>query len=154
MEPIDELRTELAATVEKSKRRAAANYRYAYMCLLLAVIASGAATYLVATDGFSRQFVAAITATPALCLLVNHVFRFDQKLLWWRSRQRAIETLQRALKYEGGEVDKVSRRLSRCLEELELSYPRFGVNVFDRTDSSAARTTPIPGRRMAEDEAE
>jgi hypothetical protein len=125
---MDELRTHLEAEIAKYYRLGTGNYFAAYASYLTAVLASFFAALSIATDLFAKPTLAILTVLPGAVLLLNNVFRFEEKARWhWhRHYLLRLRDLLAQLIFEGCPAADVSDRMRSIILETESHYPAFG----------------------------
>ena len=121
------LAEELSSEAHKAQGLATRNFRIAFICLLVALVANGFAVIFVATDFGSKELRAALTALPGLLILTNQVFKFDMRSRWWWLRHHRVSALDRALRDQGVSAAEVSKMLSQIQLESERDYPAFDI---------------------------
>ena len=129
---------ELETDAKFCTRWAKNNYNLAQIIFGLTVLASFVASILVGvgakdwtTIGLSefqgRVLLSAITALPAMLLLVNNTMRFEDRAKWFWKKCRKVERMLRAVKYDPNtDIPKVMKEYSDMAEEMEQEWPAFG----------------------------
>ena len=133
-----ELRSELEVDTKFCQRWATNNYNLAQIIFGLSVLASFASSILVgigakdwSTIGINelqaRIILSAITALPALFLLVNNTMRFEERAKWFWRKCRKLERMLRTVKYDpAANISAIGKEYSDMAEEMELEWPAFG----------------------------
>jgi hypothetical protein len=116
----------LSERATKSRHDARKNDWAATLCYTLAIGGSFAATLFAALSDLPKAAIAALTAVPGTALLANSVFAFEKKCRWHRRRKHKYDSLALRLKFEGADVDALSKELREFEEKIDGEYPRFG----------------------------
>lgn len=117
----------------KSRLHAKKNDSFSTWCYIIAVFSSfiAASGGSLEKIGLNVAWVPLMAGVPALALLTNSVFAFEEKFLWHRRRRLAYRTLWMRLVYEREEIGVVSAAMREFDESIAQEYPRFG-NMGDK----------------------
>lgn len=114
------------------------NYNFAQAIFVFSVLASFVAAILVGIGskdwsvvGLSelggRILLSAMTALPALFLLINNTFRFEERAKWsWRKCRKTERLLRELRDSPTPDLARVSKDFSEMSEEMENEWPAFG----------------------------
>ena len=114
------------------------NYNLAQLIFGLSVLASFVSAILVGTGAKdwtavglteleSRILLSALTALPALLLLVNNTLRFEERAKWcWRKCRRTERLLRELRDSAAPDAARISTDFSAMSEEMEMEWPAFG----------------------------
>ena len=134
----NDLLNEMSGEAKYCAKWARNNYNLAQAIFGLSVLASFVAAILVgigAKDwtviGLSelggRILLSAMTALPALFLLVNNTFRFEERAKWsWRKCRKTEKLLRELRDSSAPDLARVSKDFSEMSEEMENEWPAFG----------------------------
>ncbi|MEW6157843.1 MAG: hypothetical protein AB1813_10445 [Verrucomicrobiota bacterium] len=87
-----------------------------------------AATLLVSLSMQAKALTAVLAALPAALMAINTMFRFERKTAWHWKKNKRLEALLRALRYENQVPAFVSQEFSRVEEEMDSEWISFGSN--------------------------
>lgn len=120
--------TDLAQEIARRSARAselARRYNFAtYTLLALAVSASAVASISVAAGQLTPVTNAILTAVPAIVVLVNSTFRFDERARYYFERRVNLDALGLRLGHESEDV--IAKELSAFIVTDQGKYPPFG----------------------------
>ena len=122
---MEELILELQNEAAKTRRNAQRNYYVAYGITVIIVVSSILAT-IFAGVGKGPEITAFIAAIPAALVFINTTFKFERKSAWHWKKNKRIESLIRALKYESADVGQISKEYSKLEQEMDEEWISFG----------------------------
>jgi hypothetical protein len=133
-DPKAELETEVIFCTRWAKN----NYNLAQVIFGLSVLASFVSSILVGVGAKDwtaiglnefqgRVLLSAITALPAMFLLVNNTMRFEERAKWFWKKCRRLERMLRMVRYDPAvDVPTLMTEYSNMAEEMEQEWPAFG----------------------------
>jgi hypothetical protein len=124
---------ELAKHIERLKRHAQSFSRGAYLCYVVAFVASAATSLLTVANWGPRPVLALLTAIPALALLCNSVFVFEAKTRWYWGKVAHYDGLLHRLKFERCVADEASKDKREFDSVMQEQYPKFSFNLLPVT---------------------
>ena len=116
---------ELQSEAAKTRRNARRNYYVAYGLTVIIVVSSIIATIFAGVDK-EPEITAFIAAIPAALVFINTTFKFERKSVWHWKKNKKIESLIRALKYENADAGKISKEYSKLDQEMDEEWISFG----------------------------
>ena len=134
----DELIQEMTAEAKYCAKWARNNYNFAQAIFIFSVLSSFIAAILVGIGGkdwsviglselWGRILLSAMTALPALFLLINNTFRFEERASWsWRKCRKTEKILRGVRDSSKPELVGASKEFSEMSEEMENEWPAFG----------------------------
>ncbi len=123
---MDALEKELVTATNAARYYARRNYVLGYLIAGATVLASIAAGLVVSLDIVPRAWSALLASLPAAMVAASTVFRFEQKSAWFWRKSKRMDTLLRAIRYEGVDVAAASRAFSQIEEDMEQEWVSFG----------------------------
>jgi hypothetical protein len=125
MQNLESLEKELTTCVRHYERRARQNYVVLYVLYIVSILASAAATILVAI-GKSGPLLAIVTALPGIAILANNSLKLQARSLWHYEKTRRLTSLFRELRDERSSRDLISKKLDDLEEEMDKTWPGWG----------------------------
>ena len=117
---------ELVDAITASRYYARRNYFLGYLVAAITVLSSIAAGLTVSFEIIPREVTAALASLPAAMVASTTVFRFEQKSAWFWRKSKRLDTLLRAIRYEGMGVAVASKTFSQIEEDMEQEWVSFG----------------------------
>lgn len=97
-----------------------------HFLLLTVVFASSYPAFAQIFGNGQSKFTAAIAAIPALILLFQRTFKWEQRGEWHWDYRRRLKSILRETRDQGLTLSEASKKLSKLEEELAGSFP--GIN--------------------------
>lgn len=123
---MEELEKELVAAVQAARYYARRNYVLGYLVAGATVLSSIAAGLTANMDNVPKAITAALASWPAAMVAASTVFRFDPKSAWFWQKSKALESLLRAIRFEGMSLPEASQRFSEIEVGMERNWIGFG----------------------------
>ena len=120
------------AFTDKLSRRAASyrrwsklNYGTAYTATVIAILASFFASLTALTTKLPSGWVAFLAGLPALMLILNNSFRYQERAFWHSKKAYRLESLSRQIEFKDLPVGDASDKLENIDMEMDEEWKRI-----------------------------
>ena len=127
LSPRETLRLEIENVTRHTRRFEKMDFWLAHVFLWTSLIASFAATILVASNvDIKKWCLALIAGIPGLVVAIDKSFEFGKRALWGESYRIALEELKDELSFEKSEPYVVAQKLRVVKRKFAESYTTIG----------------------------